>query len=868
ARHVLREGRRRPLEGVRLMVVDGFTDFTTTQLQMLQALATKIPLTLITLDYAPDDTREHLAPWFHDTMQRLYDHLGHVVVRTLDTNTEGGPLAHLRAKLFVRGKVECVPPEQCVHIVRCPTPEYEIQEVLARAKTLIVQGIARPSDIAIICRSARERAAALRNAARRMNLPLHIEASTSLADTPVIREIIHVYDTVLRGYCREDVLALLRSSWFSFVALANRGVTYEDIAQLAARALVLEGRAQWRERLEAYAQGPSRRGNPTDVRLRALTPQVVEALEEIFSLLPDPQPKSSIGERVAELRGFLRATNVWQNAARADLPDYASLNIEALEWLESGLDELEHIPRFASRDETSLRAFYDMLMDLLDDIEEAPPRVVGGRVSVFSAHQVRQLRFPVVFVVGLTEQEFPRRPWEEPFFSLQELRKLEEADLLLERRRSPEAREPLLFYLAISAAERELWLTYPATDADGKSLQPSHYLDEITQLLEPGKQLIENIPLSEVVPPLERLTSFYDLATRAYFDLAHGQGEETQVAYNALLALPKAQDQVRRIARGLALDNDRNAPEPTGKYVGILDDPAILTDLATRYGAECPFSARELTTYARCPFDFLCRFVLRLQAPEQPTAIPDRRLVGSVRHAILAQFTRACLETRPDRPLIEPGEEAEALAELDALIDHEFAAAVRRCEIADEAVWAAERERCRRDMALWVELEAREFGNQWPLAVECHFGHASSPVPLPNRPDILIDGFIDRINAAPVGGPVSEYTLVDYKLGDLPSNPDIIRGAVLQFPLYALGAEASFPELVQASAVGWLYVRLGPPLKVAGLRRAEQIAAARPDLEATIAAYVDNIRRGYFSYLDVEKCPSYCASREVCRFEA
>jgi ATP-dependent helicase/nuclease subunit B len=865
ARDVLREGRRRPLERVELMVVDGFTDFTTTQLDMLEVLAAETPGTLLTLDHSPDDTREGLAPWFGDTLARVTQHLGGAdEVTHLPTDSAGGPLAHLRANLFAAGAVTLADAGGRVRFLTCPGRSREVREVLARVKGLLVTGQARPGEIGIIGRDLRESAREIQRVAERIGVPVSIEAPRSPVDSPAVRAVLHAYETVVQGYRREDVLALLRSTCFTFEALTARALTAEDVAVAAAEALVVEGRDQWLKRLRRYADRPAHREDESGERKRRLAAQAADALADVFALLPAQSAAPRLPDRVVELRRCIAATDVWRNVARADLAEHASANLRALEQLERALDELEHArPGGLPGAGVPPGAFYALLREVLDDLAEAPPPPARDRVSVLDARQARQVRFATTFVISLCEGEFPRKPREEPFFSVGELARLEKAGVLLERRRSPEAYEPLLFYGAVASAERELWLTHPSVDVDGKPLQPSHYVREVRRLFIDETIRRDEIPLSEMVGRRETVADPRELADLACFDLTADGDRESPAAYNALAALPQAREWLPRVLEAVRIEDTRDSLRAAGPYVGEIEQPGISEELALRFGAEHCFTASDLTAYAVCPFDFLCRCVLMLAEPEYASVDLDPRLCGTVRHNILGRFARQRIRERPGQPLIAPGEEEQALAELGEIIRAEFRALAAGGKVAEESLWAVEEERCRRDMALWVRFEAERFGAEQPIQAEFPFApQEADPLRLPGREDILLKGRIDRVDVVPDG-----FALIDYKSGAAPSKRDIENGLDLQFPIYTIGAEARIPEIAGAACAAWHYYRVTPAFKVSGIRKPDAIAQVRATIEPRIGEHVDAIRAGRFGYVNVTTCSNRCASAGVCRHQ-
>jgi hypothetical protein len=226
------------------------------------------------------------------------------------------------------------------------------------------------------------------------------------------------------------------------------------------------------------------------------------------------------------------------------------------------------------------------------------------------------------------------------------------------------------------------------------------------------------------------------------------------------------------------------------------------------------------------------------------------------------------MRRRPGQPLVDRGEEEEALAELRETVDREFAVFAAEEGVAEPALWEIERVRCREDMAMWVKQEVEYFGDQVPVGCEVWFGYdEGSPVELPGRADILLGGRIDRVSRQGAEAAGAGLVLIDYKLGDATSGTSIEAGLDLQFPIYTIGVGHALPE--EAAAVcGWYYWRLSRPVDAKAPVKPEKIAEVAGSLIPRIAECVGGIRSGQFPYDQVEKCLDYCASRDVCRREA
>jgi DNA helicase-2/ATP-dependent DNA helicase PcrA len=101
------------------------------------------------------------------------------------------------------------------------------------------------------------------------------------------------------------------------------------------------------------------------------------------------------------------------------------------------------------------------LVLLASESNERSPEEANNCLRLTTIHQAKGLEFPVVFVIGLADGTFPLK------------RTIDEGDLEEERR---------LFYVAVTRAMEELYLSYPMLNQQGNQvmrLNPSRFIQEV-----------------------------------------------------------------------------------------------------------------------------------------------------------------------------------------------------------------------------------------------------------------------------------------------------------------------------------------------------------------------------------------------------
>lgn len=129
----------------------------------------------------------------------------------------------------------------------------------------------------------------------------------------------------------------------------------------------------------------------------------------------------------------------------------------------SRLDDLKSLVGFSDKF-SDLQDLLAQLVLLNAETGADAPEQEADRIRLTTVHQAKGLEFPIVFLIGLGDGLFPLR------------RAIEQGDTDEERR---------LFYVAVTRAQHELYLSYPKIAANGPpmGLRPSRFLQELPEHL-------------------------------------------------------------------------------------------------------------------------------------------------------------------------------------------------------------------------------------------------------------------------------------------------------------------------------------------------------------------------------------------------
>ncbi len=902
-----------------LIVADGFTDFTRTQHEILELLAAAAEEMFITLPLEPEPRREDLFAKPLKTLGELHRRHPRATIEQLPRAAECGwpALAHLERTVFEnprqrdsgRGLGTSVPSRAAdIEILAAARRVGEIEMIARRIKRLLIDGDARPGEIAVVLRSPQDSAELIDEVFGRLGIPVRQESGAALDHSPALRALVALLQLDLDDWPFDRLLAVLGSNYFQ-PAWPNWCEVKLDVERAIRRLQIPRGRDELIEGLDGDEYACN----------------VVKRLAAAFGALPQRATLPEWGkawERLAAETGLLHAIaesppsafdhRAWERLIKA----LAEGDILAA-WLKRRPQELE-------RDKA-----VEGLVDILRSDRIGSSGDESGCVRVLSAESVRSLRIPYLFLAGLSERAFPAPDREDRLYSEAEQSRLIDAGLPLVARTERTREEMLLFYEAATRATRRLYLSYPALDDSAQPLLPSPFLSEVEEAF--GKDVIPRSEQKDLnpIPAEDELFCPFDFRVKAVatalglgerglgtsvpsraadvsllaglFERGRGgegekgrqEGDDVPLSHLPISSSPPLPfSPSLSLAAGLSLIDQRQDRDNFGPAEGMLQSAAARRALSKQFGPQHTFSATDLERYAACPFRFFLERILKIEPLEDLSLEFDVLERGRVVHDVLSAFHKKANQRlgRPGSPLeLDP---ADFKLLLDAAIHDSLPrqprnpvqAALREADRRLVTEWLSHyREQIERYDALW-----KDFADPMTAELfEVSFGRGGEPAPSTAEPfefesdreTVFISGRIDRIDTGVFAGR-TVFNIIDYKTGrGIRLTPEsIAAGTTLQLPLYAVAAM----ELILNDRDAWpwragyWYVRDdgftprqaltmydGIDGRIELDSKWEQIRAGLRD---TVIGLVRSLRAARFPVCGAdEHCTGRCPFRTVCR---
>ncbi|MEZ5064451.1 MAG: PD-(D/E)XK nuclease family protein [bacterium] len=575
--------------------------------------------------------------------------------------------------------------------------------------------------------------------------------------------------------------------------------------ELLVEAAVIGGRDRWKRRLDGLAEELKRK------------------LREAEGL--DPESPRTRGvrrelENVGHLERFALPLIDALDALPASAPwgewldALKRLAPRALRRPERVLEVLDELAPMAGVGPVAIHEVRGVLTERLGTLEEERAEHRFGRVFVATPEGARGRVFRVVFVPGLAERIFPRRPREDPLL-LDENRQELSAALRTQEERGAEER--MLLRHAVGAASERLVLSYPRVEvAEGRPRVPSFYALDVARA-QRGE-----------IPDWEQLEreAETEASARLAWPAPHDASRAIDAAEHDLASIEPLLDAPVEDARGRArylLElNDHLARAlrsqwarwwrrwwPSDGIVRTTEETAPI--LATQRLSERAYSPTSLERYAACPYRFYLSAIQRLQPREDvaPIVQLDPLTKGSMVHEIQARTLRALRDD--DRLPLVPEELEDARAMLDQQVD--LVARTWRDELAPaiERVWEDEVADIRADLRVWL----RGFvGSEWtPAHFELSFGLVEARGdPAAVAEDVRVDGgwrLRGAIDLVERRG--SDLRVTDHKTGmvRVPEGSIVSGGESLQPLLYSLAATRMLDAPVVEARLSYCTARGG-----------------------------------------------------------
>ena len=207
------------LANVKLLIIDGFFDFTPIQGELLRQIIPRIPQTIVNLNH--DDRNAEIFVPFEETIGQLQSIAKFEIKHATDHLPTNGVLSGLRVNLFNSSLTETPPSDKLreIRYLECNDRETEIRTIAHEVKRLVLTENYDLADIALVVRQRGAYANTIARVLRQESIPCNLELRIDGGDVPANRAALKLI-ALLEGIAAEDPIRisdladLIKSEYF------------------------------------------------------------------------------------------------------------------------------------------------------------------------------------------------------------------------------------------------------------------------------------------------------------------------------------------------------------------------------------------------------------------------------------------------------------------------------------------------------------------------------------------------------------------------------------------------------------------------------------------------------------------------------
>ncbi|MBU5437399.1 PD-(D/E)XK nuclease family protein [Tissierella sp. MSJ-40] len=746
-----------------------------------------------------------------------------------------------------------------IRIIKAPYKYLELKRIFEEVKRFNSEGVFL-KEMALVLLNE-DYLKPIFKVAKEEKMPLNLNKDIALAEIPLIKEFLCILEAKLNRYTKNSIINRVKSSYFSLIDTKIRNeVEY----------IIRKQRFNTLEELMTNIEEEQSLNMPFDYI--SLIKNMNEKLQEEYSNILD---KATVNEYSELFLKIIDQYSVEDNLLERykEMGGYNLLyrDLTALNKLKELINTLTNQLNLIVK-EITLLDYYNALKFYLE--KETIIEIQGNEngLNVLTPINGRGLKYKIVFIAGLSQENYPSLKDENFFFN--------EDNYIVQKKMGLDVKdyyekinnEVLKFSSVISSCDGILYLSYCESSSDeGKDI-PSMFLEEILSFFEEEKTRTINVDMDYLLKNnIDEITTKKDFSNYLLFNYYKGEGslEDYFYIHNYL-----DKDKLKVINDKIYCEAERYK-DAFNQYNGLLDDENIKKDIRNLHKDKI-YSNTYLESYAKCPYYFLLNNLLEVDEIEKTFEYYSPIDMGNVYHKVLRQYYLTFKEEITDHV---SGKEVFIVEET---LDYLLALVQKNCRMiginTEQRMGELILENTFDRLKEFIEKDIDRLTNGKekliPMDFEVEFGRDSTFEIEINGEKIKLAGVIDRVDKSLKD---NKYVIIDYKSSDfgLRDIEDIKKGLSLQLPIYIM---SQHNKDVVAAAYGTLSkgsfdIKLGLIDETKLIIKRNKGALNKEEWDnliditkKKIIEFREGILNGDFSINPLE-CSSYCIYKNICRYK-
>ncbi len=488
----------------------------------------------------------------------------------------------------------------------------EIENVANNIIELVRDNKFRYKDISIITKDIEDYSSLIKAIFNKYDIPVFIDENKDLNQNVLIRYIISILNVFSNSWSMDSIINYAKSG---FIDLSNDEIY---IFENYCKKLGISGFKKFNSTWQIITDNKEDINKLEEIKNRIISPllgfknsleknkTVKDITLNIYKLLEENCIQDKLKKKVdfLEMNGNIELANLYNS----------SWNLL--------IDLLDELVLIFEDDKISFENYIELLKTGLNNSSLGKIPATLDEVIVGDVDRSRSGDKKIVFIIGLNDGKFPSNSKNEGFISDDERIYLKENGLELAKTTKEQIYdENFNIYKAFSIAEEQLFLSYSASDNDGKGLRKSILINKIKKIF---PNLEEDSDIINSKSYISNKKVNFDLLLinlRKYLD-----GEPIDdiwlELYNVYQNDVQYNEKLNKMLNGYLYNN--------------LAENINKENLGKLYGNTLETSISKLENYRRCPFSYYLKYGLKLS---ERTELKLQSLdTGTFMHEVIDDF--------------------------------------------------------------------------------------------------------------------------------------------------------------------------------------------------------------------------------------
>lgn len=488
----------------------------------------------------------------------------------------------------------------------------EIEYVANNIIELVRDNGYRYKDISVITKNTDDYSSLIKSIFRKYNIPVFIDEKKDLNQNILVKYLISLLEVYAKSFSMEAVINYVKTG---FIDLEDEEIyEFENYC----KKLGINGIRKFTNKFEINVDG-----NSNIEELNCIKDKIINPLLKLKENLNKDKTIKSI---TLEIYTFLEKNNIRQVlqdkiTVFEKMGNVELANIYNTSW-DLLIDILDELVLVLGDEKISFENYINLLKVGINNSSLGKIPATLDEVIVGDVDRSRSEDKKAVFIIGLNDGKFPSNSKNEGFINDEERIYLKEKGLELAKTTKEQVYdENFNIYKAFSVAEEKLYLSYSASDNDGKGLRKSILLNKIKKIFPKLKEESDIIEQKTYISSKNITFDLLLLNLRKYLD-----GEKIDNIWFRIYDI-YAKDEFYKEKLVVALNgfNYTNIPNNLNQ-----------DNIQKLYGDNFETSISKLESYRRCPFSYYLKYGLKLS---ENTELKLQNMdTGTFMHEVIDEF--------------------------------------------------------------------------------------------------------------------------------------------------------------------------------------------------------------------------------------